>query len=82
MKKFKTRLYVNKKLSPNIIIYIKDKQHHFLRNVIRIKIQDQVTLFDGVTGEWSSQVISINRDNVVLQVSKKYRDLKVESDLG
>ncbi len=81
MKKSKTRLYVNKKLSPNIIIYIKDKQHHFLRNVIRIKIQDQVTLFDGVTGEWSSQVISINRDNVVLQVSKKNRDLKVESDL-
>ena len=73
-------MYVNKKLSPNIIIYIKDKQHHFLRNVIRIKIPDQVTLFDGVTGEWSSQVISINRDNVVLQVSKN-RDLKVESDL-
>jgi hypothetical protein len=37
MKKSKTRLYFDKKLSPNIMIYIKEKQHHFLKNAFKNK---------------------------------------------
>ena len=77
----KTRLYVEKKLSSNIMIYIKNKQHHFLKNVLRIKIQDNILIFDGLTGEWLSKVVSINRDNIVLQVIKKTRVLKAETDV-
>ena len=61
MKMSKTRLYVEKELSSNIMIYIKNKQHHFLKNVLRIKIQDNISIFDGLTGEWLSKVVSINR---------------------
>ena len=77
----KTRLYVEKKLSSNIMIYIKKKQYHYLKNVLRIKIQDNILIFDGLTGEWLSKVISINRDNVVLQVLNKTREIKSETDL-
>ena len=81
MKKSKTRLYFDKKLSPNIMIYIKEKQHHFLKNVLRIKVKDIITVFDGVTGEWLSEVISINRDNTVLQIKKKISEIEKETDL-
>ena len=81
MKMSKTRLYVEKKLSPNIMVYIKNKQHHFLKNVLRIKIQDNILIFDGLSGEWLSKVVSINRDNVVIQVIEKKRELKSETDL-
>ena len=81
MKKSKTRLYFDKKLSPNIMIYIKEKQHHFLKNVLRIKVKDLITVFDGVTGEWLSEVISINRDNTVLQIKKKKSEIEKETDL-
>ena len=81
MKKSKTRLYFDKKLSPNIMIYIKEKQHHFLKNVLRIKVKDLITVFDGVTGEWLSEVISINRDNTVLQIKKKISEIEKETDL-
>ena len=81
MKKSKTRLYFDKKLSPNIMIYIKEKQHHFLKNVLRIKVKDLITVFDGVTGEWLSEVISINRDNIVLQIKKKISEIEKETDL-
>ena len=81
MKMSKTRLYVEKELSSNIMIYIKNKQHHFLKNVLRIKIQDNISIFDGLTGEWLSKVVSINRDNIVLQVIKKTKDLKSETDV-
>ena len=81
MKKSKTRLYFDKKLSINIMIYIKEKQHHFLKNVLRIKVKDLITVFDGVTGEWLSEVISINRDNIVLQIKKKISEIEQETDL-
>ena len=81
MKKSKTRLYFDKKLSPNIMIYIKEKQHHFLKNVLRIKVEDFITVFDGVTGEWNTEVISINRDNTVLQIKKKISEIEKETDL-
>ena len=81
MKKSKTRLYFDKKLSINIMIYIKEKQHHFLKNVLRIKVKDIITVFDGVTGEWLSEVISINRDNTVLQIKKKISEIEKETDL-
>ena len=35
----------------------------------------------GLTGEWLSKVISINRDNIVLQIQNKLRDIPEESDL-
>ena len=77
----KTRLFVSKKLSANILIYIKNKQYHFLKNVLRIKKEDNINLFDGLTGEWVSKVISINRDNIVLQIQNKLRDIPQETDL-
>lgn len=80
MKMSKTRLYIQKKLSSNLMVHIKDKQHHLLKNVLRIKIQDTVSLFDGITGEWESRVISINRDNTVLQIIKKNKDFEIDLD--
>ncbi len=81
MKMSKTRLFVSKKLSANILIYIKNKQHHFLKNVLRINKEDNINLFDGLTGEWLSKVISINRDNIVLQIQNKLREIPPVSDL-
>ena len=81
MKMSKTRLYIQKKLSFNLMVHIKYKQHHFLKNVLRIKIQDTVSLFDGITGEWESRVISINRDNTVLQILKKNKDFEIDIDI-
>ena len=77
----KTRLYVDKELSQNIMIYIKDKQLHFLKNVLRIKIQDKISVFDGKTGEWLSKVVSINRDNIVIQIIDRIKLLKPETDV-
>ena len=81
MKKSKTRIFVNKSISSNLIIYIKDKQHHFLKNVLRIKVNDEINIFDGMTGEWKSTVMSINRENTVLRVTKIINKLKKSNDI-
>lgn len=81
MKKSKTRLFINQKILPNKLVYIKEKQHHFLKNVMRCRINDEILILDNITGEWFSRVESINRDNVVLEVLNQNRALKEDQDI-
>ena len=81
IKKSKTRIFVNKELALDKMIYVKEKQHHFLKNVLRVKIDDEIMVFDNQTGEWFSRVISINRDNIVLEVLKKNKKIVDELDI-
>ena len=81
MKKSKTRIFVSKSISSNLMVYIKDKQHHFLKNVLRVKINDQINIFDGFSGEWDTKIMSINRDNTILRVTKNIRKIKESNDL-
>ena len=81
MKKSKTRIYVNQRITKNIILYIKNKQHHFLKNVLRVKINDEINIFDGITGEWKTKVSAINRDNIVLRIIEKIHDYVSSPDI-
>ena len=81
MKKSKTRLFTEKQISQNLMIYIKEKQHHFLKNVLRVKLNDVINVFDGITGEWRSQVISISKDKTALKIEKKIREFETQPDI-
>ena len=81
MKKSKTRLFIEKQISQNLMIYVKEKQHHFLKNVLRVKLNDTIIVFDGFTGEWRSQVISISKDKTALKIEKKIREFETQPDI-
>ena len=81
MKKSKTRIFVNKTISSNLMIYVKDKQHHFLKNVLRAQINDTISIFDGITGEWYTKILSINKDNTVLRVIQNLKKMTLSSDI-
>ena len=81
MKKSKTRLFIEKQISQNLMIYIKEKQHHFLKNVLRVKLNDVINVFDGITGEWRSKVISISKDKTALKIEKKIREFETQPDI-
>ena len=81
MKKSKTRLFIEQKLAKNMLIDVQDKQHHFLKNVIRIKINDEIKIFDNKTGEWLAKISLINRHNTVLKIVKKNREMLKENDI-
>ncbi len=81
MKKPKTRIFINKLISSNLIIYIKDKQHHFLKNVMRIKVNDEIIIFDGISGEWNSKVIAVSRENTALRVNENVKKMQSSPDI-
>ena len=86
MQKSKTRLFVEKQISQNLMIYIKEKQLHFLKNVLRVKLDDFISIFDGNSGEWNAKIISISKEKIALKVLKKIKEFehywpKVKIDL-
>ena len=81
MKKSKTRIFINKTISQNLLVYIKGKQFHFLKNVLRSSINDKINLFDGTTGEWDSIIISINRDTIILKVINNINTIIKSNDV-
>ena len=81
MKKSKTRIFINKTISQNLLIYIKGKQFHFLKNVLRSSINDKINIFDGITGEWDSIILSINRDTIILKVIENINKISKSNDV-
>ena len=81
MKKSKTRLFIQKQISPNLMIYIKGKQRHFLKNVLRVRLNDIISIFDGLTGEWHANIISISKEKIAIKVLKKIREFEVQPDI-
>ena len=81
MKKSKTRIFINKTISQNQLIYIKGKQFHFLKNVLRSSINDKINIFDGITGEWESVILSINRDTIILKVINNLNTISKSNDV-
>ena len=81
MQKSKTRLFIEKQISQNLMIYIKGKQLHFLKNVLRVKLDDIVSIFDGITGEWEASIISVSKDKIAIKVLKKIREFETQPDI-
>ena len=81
MQKSKTRLFVEKQISQNLMIYIKEKQLHFLKNVLRVKLDDVISIFDGSSGEWNAQIISISKEKIALKVLNKIKEFETQPDI-
>ena len=81
MKKSKTRLFIDKQIYQNLMLYIKEKQHHFLKNVLRIKLNDTINFFDGITGEWEGNIISISKEEITIKIKKKIKEYESQPDI-
>jgi len=64
----KIRIFLDRPLKESSILDIENADFHYLKNVMRIKIDDQILIFNGVDGEWIGKIKSINRDLINLEV--------------
>ena len=53
---FKTRVYSESSLDKNLIVPLSKKQSHKLLNVLRMKTNEDIIIFNNVSGEWSAKV--------------------------
>ncbi|MEK9725387.1 MAG: RNA methyltransferase PUA domain-containing protein, partial [Rhodospirillaceae bacterium] len=55
------RLYVDAPLSAGIACALDSAQGHYLRDVMRLRPGDAVTLFNGRDGEWRCRITELAR---------------------
>jgi 16S rRNA (uracil1498-N3)-methyltransferase len=67
------RLYVQPPLSEGVLVALDPAQANYLGNVMRMKVGDEVLLFDGVSGEWLASVAEAGKKRMSLGVVSQAR---------
>jgi len=77
----KTRLYTPHELKAGAVHLVDGNQGHHLVNVMRIKMGDYVSLFNGHAGEWLGEITKVGKGKAKVTVREKTADQKWEQDL-
>ena len=69
----RNRIFLDEQISIGKIIKIKDKQAHYLINVLRCKINEKILIFND--GEWLAEIVNVRSKAIELSIEEKTRDL-------
>lgn len=72
------RIYVNQTLKKNQTIYLAGERQHYLSSVIRLKIAEQIRVFNEHDGEFIAQVKSISKKEITLIILDNFRSVVSE----
>jgi 16S rRNA (uracil1498-N3)-methyltransferase len=61
-------------ISPKQIIDIKNKDFLYLKNVMRVKISDQINIFNGRDGDFLAEITEINKKYCQITIEKKIKE--------
>jgi len=77
----KTRLYFSKELKANLVSNLSNEQSHYIKNVMRLKPGDTISLFNATNGEWDAKIVNHNKENTDFKVEKLTKSKKLENEL-
>ena len=80
-KNISIRLFCEDTLGVGEKIYLEKDQTHYLKNVMRCKINDKVIVFDNTTGEYLAEIINIHKKFVNIQILEKTKPRYVPGDV-
>jgi len=75
------RLFVPTSLDVGARIELDPKQANYLGNVMRLGLDGEVLLFDGVNGEWLARVAQAGRKRMTLSVERRTKEQETVPDL-
>ena len=77
----KTRLFFSKELKAGLISTLSKSQSHYIKNVMRIKPSEIISLFNSVNGEWDASILAHGKDLTEFKVEKLSKPQKKENNL-
>ena len=77
----KIRLYFSKELKANLLSNLSTEQSHYIKNVMRLKPGDTISLFNSTNGEWSAKIVNHNKENTEFKVEKLSRPQEEQNNL-
>jgi len=75
------RLFVKSPLGAGTAIALDPDQSHYLANVLRLKLGDEVLVFNGLDGEWRARLTSVTKKAVALTADAQTRAQEAGPDL-
>jgi 16S rRNA (uracil1498-N3)-methyltransferase len=75
------RLYIDSHLDTGKLIELPEHQLHYLRNVLRLKMNDLVQLFNGRDGEWQGMLETCTKSKAEVRVQQCLRAPIVEANV-
>jgi 16S rRNA (uracil1498-N3)-methyltransferase len=77
----RTRIYIDTHLANEINITLSESNFHYLANVLRVKPEEKIRIFNGIDGEWEASIQHIGKKELSIQLLKKLRDQEQSSSL-
>jgi 16S rRNA (uracil1498-N3)-methyltransferase len=77
-----TRLFVRQPLNEGLQVELDRSQANYLGNVMRLRADDGVLLFNGQSGEWLARVGESGRKSMTLTVERKTREPETIPDVS
>ena len=77
----KARLFYPKELKSDLISKLTISQSHYIKNVLRLKVGDKISLFNSLSGEWNASILSQSKNSIEFKVEKLSRPQKEENNL-
>lgn len=75
------RLFVKSSLLPGAEIVLEPDQAHYLTNVLRLKMREQILVFNGADGEWCARIVAAGKKTLVLAAEHQTRAQEAGPDL-
>ena len=75
------RLFVEENLQTGIDLEIKASQFHYLKNVMRLAIGAEVTLFNGRDGEYLAEITDSGKHSMTVKLMKQSRPQSDDPDI-
>jgi len=75
-----TRLFINSKIQSGQQLALDEEQARYIGRVLRLRVGDRLTVFNGQGGEFSATTASIKKNSAVLLIGEQ-SDNRTESPL-
>jgi len=75
------RIYINSHLAENSKIELDSDHTHYIRTVLRLRVDDKFRVFNGSDGEFIAQITKIDKNNLLIKVQERLREPFVEPSL-
>ena len=75
------RLYVHEPIAAGANLTLDPRQAHYLGNVMRKGVGDELLIFDGRSGEWQARVFEAGKKRMTLAVERLTREAETLPDL-
>ncbi len=75
------RLFVEASLTSGAEIICSSTQTNYLINVLRLKLNDEILIFNGIDGEWRARISMLSRRSCTLVASQQTREQVAGPDL-